>query len=187
MKKEISDLQARGGRFVVMDPRRTETAEVADEHHFIIPGSDAFFLFALINVLFDEGLTDLGRLADFTDDVGRVRELSQPFSPEDVAAATGIPADTIRRIAREFAGAERAVCYGRIGTCTQEFGTLASWLVDVVNAKALDNLIRRGLKVPVLFTEDQWFGVTYQADGPQVINELKKMIEIGIYPSNLWG
>jgi len=53
--------------------------------------------------------------------------------------------------------------------------------------KALDNLIRRGLKVPVLFTEDQWFGVTYQADGPQVINELKKMIEIGIYPSNLWG
>jgi anaerobic selenocysteine-containing dehydrogenase len=143
IKQEIAALQARGGRFVVMDPRRTETAEVADEHHFIIPGSDAFFLFALVNVLFDEGLTDLGRLADFTDDVERVRELSQPFSPLDVATATGVPADTIRRIAREFAGAERAVCYGRIGTCTQEFGTLASWLVDVVNVLT-GNLDRAG-------------------------------------------
>lgn len=143
VKQEIADLQARGGRFVVMDPRRTETAEVADEHHFIIPGSDAFFLFALVNVFFAEGLTDLGRLADFTDDIERVRELSRPFSPEDVATATRVPADTIRRLAREFAGAERAVCYGRIGTCTQEFGTLASWLVDVVNALT-GNLDREG-------------------------------------------
>ena len=143
VKQEIADLQARGVRFVVMDPRRTETAEFADEHHFIIPGSDALFLFALVNVLFAEELTDLGRLGDFTDGVERVRELSQPFSPEDVATATGVSANTIRRIARDFAGAERAVCYGRIGTCTQEFGTLASWLVDVVNVLT-GNLDREG-------------------------------------------
>ncbi|MDP6977345.1 MAG: molybdopterin-dependent oxidoreductase [Myxococcota bacterium] len=142
-KKQISDLQRRGGRLVVMDPRRTETAEVADEHHFIVPGSDAFFLFALVNVLFEEGLTNLGHLAPFTDDVDRVRELAAPFSPESVADVTGVPAEVIRRIAREFAAADRAVCYGRIGTCIQEFGTLASWLVDVVNVLT-GNLDREG-------------------------------------------
>ena len=142
-KKEIANLQARGGRLVVMDPRRTETAEVADVHHFIVPGSDAFFLFALVHVFFEDGLVDLGRLADFTDGVDRVRELAQPFSPEAVADVTGISAENIRAIARDFAAAERAVCYGRIGTCTQEFGTLASWLVDVVNVLT-GNLDREG-------------------------------------------
>ena len=142
-KKEISDLQARGGRLVVMDPRRTETADAADEHHFIIPGSDAFFLFALVNVLFEENLTALGHLSEFTDGIERVRELSAPFTPESVDEVTGVSVETIRRIAREFAAAERAVCYGRIGTCTQEFGTLASWLVDVVNA-ITGNLDREG-------------------------------------------
>ncbi len=141
--KEIADLQERGGRFVVMDPRRSETAEVADEHHFIIPGGDAFFLFALVHVLFAEGLVNLGRLANFADGVERVRELSEPFTPEAVAEVTGVSADTTRRIAREFAAAERAVCYGRFGTCTQEFGTLASWLVDVVNVLT-GNLDREG-------------------------------------------
>ena len=142
-KKEIQNLQARGGRLIVMDPRRTETAEVADAHHFIVPGTDAFFLFALVNVFFAEDLVNLGRLADFTDGVDRVRELAQPFSPETVAETTGIPAAAIRTIARDFAGADRAVCYGRIGTCTQEFGTLASWLVDVVNVLT-GNLDREG-------------------------------------------
>lgn len=142
-KKQITDLQARGGRLIVMDPRRTETAEVADEHYFIIPGSDTFFLFALVNVFFEEGLTNLGRLADFTDDVDRMRELAAEFTPEAVADVTGVAADAIRTIARDFAGAERAVCYGRIGTCTQEFGTLASWLVDVVNILT-GNLDREG-------------------------------------------
>ena len=142
-KKEIADLQERGGKLVVMDPRRTETAGAADEHHFIVPGSDAFFLFALVNVLFDEGLTDLGRLADFTDGTERVRELAEGFSPEAVADVTGVSADVTRQIARDFAAADRAVCYGRIGTCTQEFGTLASWLVDVVNVLT-GNLDREG-------------------------------------------
>lgn len=142
-KKEIANLQERGGKLVVMDPRRTETAGAADEHHFIVPGSDAFFLFALVNVLFDEGLTDLGRLADFTDGTERVRELAEGFGPEVVADITGVSAEVTRRIARDFAAADRAVCYGRIGTCTQEFGTLASWLVDVVNVLT-GNLDREG-------------------------------------------
>jgi anaerobic selenocysteine-containing dehydrogenase len=136
-------IQQRGGRIVVVDPRRSETAELADEHLFIKPGSDAFFLFALVHVLFEEGLVALGRLEPFVRGTEALRTLAKDFAPEAVAAATGIDAATTRRIAREFAAAERAACYGRIGTCTQEFGTLASWLVDVVNVLT-GNLDREG-------------------------------------------
>jgi anaerobic selenocysteine-containing dehydrogenase len=132
-RRRLRELRARGARLVVVDPRRTETAALADRHLFIRPGSDAFFLFALVHVLFAEGLVDLGHLAAFTDGVERLRELAAHFAPEAVAAATGIEAGDARALAREFAAAPRAACYGRIGTCTQEFGTLASWLVDVVN------------------------------------------------------
>ena len=132
-KARLQALRERGGAFVVVDPRRTETADLADRHLFIKPGTDAFFLFALVNVLFAEGRVSLGRLAEFTDGVERVQELAEVFTPEAVAPVTGIAPEEIRRIAREFSDAERAACYGRIGTCTQEFGTLASWLVDLVN------------------------------------------------------
>ncbi len=107
------------------------------------PGSDAFFLFALVHVLFEEGLVRPGRLEEFTDGVDHVRALAAEFPPERVAQRTGIAPDTIRTVAREFASARSAVCYGRIGTCTQEFGTLASWLVDVVNVLT-GNLDRPG-------------------------------------------
>jgi len=130
----LARLRERGGKLVVVDPRRSETAEVADLWVPIRPGGDAAFLFALVHVLFEEGLADLGRLAPFTNGLEQVRTLAKDFAPEAVAAATGIAPATTRRIARELAGTERAVCYGRIGTCTQSFGTLASWLVDVVNA-----------------------------------------------------
>jgi anaerobic selenocysteine-containing dehydrogenase len=123
----------KGGKLVTIDPRRTETAAVADEHLFIKPGSDAFLLFAFVHVLFEEELVAPGRLAEFVDGIEQVRELAQPFSPEHVAEATGISAEAIRDLVRAFAAAERAVLYGRFGTCTQEFGTLTSWLVDVVN------------------------------------------------------
>jgi anaerobic selenocysteine-containing dehydrogenase len=129
----LAKLRARGGKLVVVDPRRSETAAIADEHLFIKPGGDAYLLFAMVHVLFAENLVDLGHLAPFTNGVPRVAELARGFAPEAVAGATGIDAATIRRLAREFAAAERAACYGRIGTCTQEFGTLASWLVDVLN------------------------------------------------------
>jgi anaerobic selenocysteine-containing dehydrogenase len=139
----LAKLRERGGKLVVVDPRRSETAAIADEHLFIKPGSDAFLLFALLHVLFAEKRVDLGRLAPFTNGVERVAELAKGFAPEAVAGVTGIDAAAIRHLARAFAGAERAACYGRIGTCTQEFGTLASWLVDVLNV-VTGNLDRPG-------------------------------------------
>jgi anaerobic selenocysteine-containing dehydrogenase len=126
-------LRARGGRIVTIDPRRHETAALADEHHFIRPGGDVFLLAAMVHTLFDEGLVRLGRLQPHVNGLDDVRLAVQPFSPERAAAACGIASGTIRRLARELAQAQAACLYGRLGTCTQRFGSLASWLVDVVN------------------------------------------------------
>jgi anaerobic selenocysteine-containing dehydrogenase len=132
VRGRLRAIQKRGGKLVIVDPRRTETARAADEHLFIRPGSDALFLLALVHVLFDEGLVRLGRFEAFTDGVRELGEQARSFSPEAVASFTGIASDVTRRIAREFAGTRRACCYGRIGTCTVEFGLLASWLVEVL-------------------------------------------------------
>lgn len=126
-------MQARGGRLVVIDPRRSETAELADEHLFIRPGSDVFLLLGIVHVLFAEGLMRLGRLEAHVDGVEQVERAAAEFSPERVAARCGIQPSLIRDLARALAATERAALYGRIGTCTQEYGTLASWLVDVIN------------------------------------------------------
>jgi anaerobic selenocysteine-containing dehydrogenase len=143
MRRRLRDLRARGGKLVVVDPRRSETAEVADRHLALRPGTDALFLFALVHVLFEESLVAMGRLAELTNDVEDIRALAREFSPERVAGATGVAAGAIREVARELAAARTAACYGRIGTCTQEFGALASWLVDVVNVLT-GNLDRPG-------------------------------------------
>jgi anaerobic selenocysteine-containing dehydrogenase len=143
MRGRLRAIQARGGRVVVVDPRRSRTAEVADAHHFIRPGTDAHLLFALVHVILAEGLARPGRLADLCDGLEEVERLARPFTPEAAAAVTGIAAEEIRGMARELAGAERAAVYGRIGTTTQEFGTLASWLVDVLNV-ITGNLDRPG-------------------------------------------
>lgn len=126
-------LRARGGKLVVIDPRRTETAALADEHHFIRPGADVFLLLGMVHTLFDEQLVRLGRLGAFVAGVDAVQSAVQVFSPDAVSQRCGIAAADIRRLARDLAGAQRAAVYGRIGTCTQEYGTLASWLVDVLN------------------------------------------------------
>ena len=143
MPGRLRALRARGGKLVVVDPRRSETARAADRHLFIRPGADALFLFALVHVLVAEDLVRLGRLADFTRGLDEVRALAGPFSPEAVAPATGIAPDAARAVARELAAAGRAAVYGRVGTCTQAFGTLASWLVDVLNVLT-GNLDRPG-------------------------------------------
>ncbi len=140
MRGRLRALRARGGKLVVVDPRRSRTAEEADEHHPIRPGTDALLLFALVQVLFAE---DLVRPPALADGVAEVEALAQPFTPEAVAPATRIAADEIRRMARELAAADAAAVYGRIGTTTQEFGTLASWLVDVLNVLT-GNLDRPG-------------------------------------------
>ncbi len=143
MRGRLKALRARGGKLVVVDPRRSRTAEVADEHVPIRPGTDAHLLFALVHVLFEEGLTAPGRLAELTDGIEAVEELAQPFTPEAAARVCGVDPDTIRRMARELAAAQSAAVYGRIGTTTQEFGTLASWLIDVLNVLT-GNLDRPG-------------------------------------------
>lgn len=123
----------RGGKVVVIDPRRTETAAGADEHLFIRPGSDTFFLLAIVHTLFAERLVSLGVLEPYVAGTEVVRELVSRFTPETVAGRTGIPAETTRRIAREIAAAESASVYDRVGAHQQEFGTLASWASDVIN------------------------------------------------------
>src|SRR6478752_1902562 len=143
MRGRLRAIRARGGKVVVIDPRRSRTAEESDEHHFIRPGTDAHLLIAIAHVLVEEGLADPGPIADHCDGLDEVLALTEPFAPEVVAPVCGIESDEIRRMARELAAAPSAAVYGRIGTCTQEYGSLASWLVDVVNVLT-GNLDRPG-------------------------------------------
>ncbi|MEA2363663.1 MAG: hypothetical protein QOD71_2808 [Thermoleophilaceae bacterium] len=143
MRGRLRRIRERGGKVVVVDPRRTRTADEADEHHFIRPGTDALLLAAMACTLVEEDLVDPGRLLEHLDGLEQVTALVRDFTPELVAGACGIPAEEIRRMARELAAAPRAAVYARIGTCTQEFGTLASWLVDVLNVLT-GNLDREG-------------------------------------------
>jgi anaerobic selenocysteine-containing dehydrogenase len=140
VRGRLKRLQARGGKLVVVDPRRSRTAQVADEHVWIRPGTDALLLMALLHVLVAGGLTTPGEHLAGVDEVAA---LAEPFAPEAVAEATGVPAATLRRMAHELAAAPTAVVYGRIGTTTQAFGTTASWLIDVLNA-VTGNLDRPG-------------------------------------------
>jgi anaerobic selenocysteine-containing dehydrogenase len=143
MRGRLRGIRERGGKVVVIDPRRTRTAEEADEHHFIRPGADALLLAAIACTLVEEGLDAPGELAAHVKGLDEVRALVREFTPEAVAGACGIEAGEIRRMARELAAAERGAVYARIGTCTQEFGTSASWLVDVLNVLT-GNLDREG-------------------------------------------
>ncbi len=142
-RQRLKDMQARGGRLVVIDPRRTETAALADAHHFIRPGADAAVLLALLNTIFTERLAQPGRLAAFTDGLDQVAAAVRPFTPERAAAVSGIGADDIRRIAREFAAAGAAAAYGRMGVSTQAHGTLCQWALLMLNL-ATGNLDREG-------------------------------------------
>ena len=130
-------MRGRGGRLVVIDPRRTETAAIADEHHFIRPGTDVFLLLGLLNALFDEGLVRPGRLEEFLSTgesgVEALRMAVSAYTPERMAARCGVPADAQRALARQLAAAPRAAVYSRIGSSTQRFGTLNSVLVDALN------------------------------------------------------
>jgi anaerobic selenocysteine-containing dehydrogenase len=139
----IEALRARGGRLVVVDPRRSRTAEEADEWVPNRPGADGLLLAAMARTLLDEDLVDLGDVEPYVDGLDRLDAALAPFGPDEVADATGVDPDTIQRLARELAAAERAVVYGRIGTTTAEFGTISSWLVDVLNI-CTGNLDRPG-------------------------------------------
>lgn len=133
MKRHLRAIRERGGRIVVFDPRRTETAAAATEHVFLKPGSDALLLLSMLHVIFDENLVRLGAADGRVEGLGDVEAMAKLWAPERVAEATGIDAAALRRLAREFAGAPSAACYTRIGVCVQEYGTLGSWLGDVLN------------------------------------------------------
>ena len=132
-RDKAKTLRAGGGRLVVVDPRRTETANAADEHIFIRPGGDVFLLLGMVHTLFAEKLVRLGRLAEHIAGVEVLESSVTGFAAEKVSPRCGISAETIRALARTLAQAKRAAVYGRVGTCTQEYGTLCSWLVDVLN------------------------------------------------------
>jgi anaerobic selenocysteine-containing dehydrogenase len=142
VERRLKEVRARGGRVVVIDPRRTETAAIADEHHFIRPATDAALLMALINTMRAEGLFRIAR-PERLDGLDAALAAIADVTPEVAEGVTGIDAETIRRIAREFASAPAAVCYGRVGTSVQAFGTLNQWLIQLVNL-VTGNLDREG-------------------------------------------
>ncbi|ROR92091.1 molybdopterin-dependent oxidoreductase [Nocardioides aurantiacus] len=142
----VRELKARGGRMIVLDPRRTETAAVADEHHFVRPGSDAAVLLAMVHTLLAEDLTDV---PSYVRGVEAVRLAVADLTPERAAAVSGLAAEEIRRLARDFAAAGRAAAYGRMGLSTQGFGSLGQWAVHLLNVLT-GNLDREG---GVMFTE----------------------------------
>jgi len=133
VKKRLKAIQKRGGKVVVVDPRRSETAEIADAHHFIRPGTDALLLMAILFCLFDEDRVDAGHLSSLLDGVETIEAAVAPFSPETVGPVTGIDSETIRQMARDMAESDRAVCYGRMGVSVQQFGTLCQWAIQLIN------------------------------------------------------
>lgn len=140
MPARLRSLHERGGKLVVLDPRHTETAKVADEHHFVRPGTDVFFLLAALRTILAEGLATP---ALYVDGLDALLAAVQPFTPQRVAPVTGISADDIERIAREFAAAPAAACYGRVGVSTQRFGALCHWAIQLLNI-VTGNLDRPG-------------------------------------------
>jgi anaerobic selenocysteine-containing dehydrogenase len=151
----LAAIRARGGRVLVVDPRRTRTAEVADEHVPIVPGTDAAFLSGLAHTLLFDHRVDPGPAGRYVDGMDTVRGALAPFTPERVASCCGIPGARIRQLAAELVGAPSAAVHGRLGTCLQDKATLTAWLLDVVNY-ATGNLDRPG---GVMFAKAAAFGL----------------------------
>ena len=141
--ERLRQLRARGGRLVVVDPRRTETAALADDHVAVRPGGDAALLASMLHVILGEGLDRLAALTDRATGLDEVRAAVRPFAPARVATRVGVEAERIRDLARDFARAESAVCHARVGACTQPFGGVVAWLVNVLDA-VTGNLDRPG-------------------------------------------
>ena len=136
-------LRARGGRIVVIDPRRTETAQFADEHHFIRPGTDVFLLASMVHVLFDENLVKLRHVEGNVTGLAELNSVTRRFSPRVASRICGVPVEVIKALARALAGSDRGCIYGRMGISTQRHGSLCNWLVDCLNTLT-GNLDRPG-------------------------------------------
>jgi len=168
MPQRIKAIRARGGKVVVIDPRRTETAEIADQYIAIRPGTDPYFLLAIINVLFAENLVHLRLLEGRVRGIDTLRTLAAEYPPERVTAACTVPADVIRQLAREFAKAGSAAWYGRFGTCTQSFGTISSWLQDAINVLTGNVDCAGGMMFPVGIIPVLVFNDAFVGDVPPV-------------------
>ena len=133
IQKRLKTIQDRDGKVIIIDPRKTETAHIADEHLFITPGSDCLLLLAMLQSLFAENLVDIGRLDSYCDDLSQVKLACESFTPESVSKQTGIAATRIKALAHNLATTPRAVLFGRMGTSTQEFGGVSTWLIYLLN------------------------------------------------------
>ncbi len=134
MRQKLKDIKARDGKVVVVDPRRTETADIASEHHFIRPATDVLLLLAMLNEIYTQGYAKLDtRVAALAPEIDRLALFAEQYTPESVADITGITAAEIKRIVKEFCEAESSVCYGRMGISVQEFGLLSQYLSMVIN------------------------------------------------------
>ena len=158
MRKRIKSLTGRGGKLVVIDPRRTETAELATDYHPVRPGTDAALLLAMIHVLYRDGLIQLRQLETVVDGVEAVGAAVANLTPEWAAAHTGMSVEVIESLAHDLAAADRAICYGRMGVSTQRFGALCQWAIQVLNILT-GNLDREGGSLFTLPAVDQVMGV----------------------------
>jgi len=136
MRRRLRAVRERGGKVVVVDPRRTETAKEADEHVAIRPGGDAAFLLAMAQVLVERGRVDWRFIEGTTDGWPEIERRLTAFTPARVAAFAGVPADVIERLALEFADARSAVCYSRVGVCVGAYATAATFATDLLNIVA---------------------------------------------------
>lgn len=138
MRQKLKDIKARNGKVVVIDPRRTETAEIASEHHFIRPATDVLLLLAMLNEIYLQGFVDerslkANKAANLAPEIDRISKFAKDYSAESVAGITGISAEEIKRLVKEFCQADSAVLYGRMGVSVQEFGLLSQYLIMIIN------------------------------------------------------
>lgn len=127
------ELKKRGGRMIIVDPKRTQSAKAADQHLAIRPGTDVFFLFSILATLFDEDLVAPRHLESYLANVDLLKEAVADYLPEQTAEATGLEPAVVRQLARDLSKTDRAVLYARIGTTVTEFGSSANWAVDAIN------------------------------------------------------
>jgi anaerobic selenocysteine-containing dehydrogenase len=133
IKRRLKAIQARNGKVVVIDPKRSETADMSSEHHFIKPGTDALLMLAMLNTLFANNLVNAGKLLELCPDLLDVENFVSDYTPAKVATYIGMTEQQIKDLVSDFCAADSAVCYGRMGASVQAFGTLTQYLIMLFN------------------------------------------------------
>jgi anaerobic selenocysteine-containing dehydrogenase len=131
--QKIKSIQKRGGKVINIDPRFTETSKISSQHLYINPGKDALFLLSLLHVIFDQGIEGKTHLSNYLKGLEEIKEIVKEYSPKKTALLIGIDSLEIQKIAKDFMNSKTAVCYGRMGVSTQEYGGICQWLINVLN------------------------------------------------------